>query len=131
MTRAVDLLTHALWLFQGGLLPIGLAIALFGALGPAVLRARGAWLLWLCAAGIWLVVFLAIRLFHTAGADLLQFLAYCLGLVAVVTLLLAKFHWSVRLQSFVGLLLAIALPPALGFALLYPAMTAHGDVDGR
>ena len=121
MTRAMDLLTHALWLFQGDIFPIGFAIALFGALGPAVLRARGAWLLWLCAAGIWVVVSLAIRLFHTEGADLLQFLAYCLGLVAVVTLLVAKFHWSIRLQSFVGLLLAIALPPALGFALLYLA----------
>jgi hypothetical protein len=126
MTRAIDLLTHALWLFQGDIFPIGVAIALFGALGPAVLRARGAWLLWLCAAGIWVVVFLAIRLFHMAGADLLQFLSYCLGLVALVTLVLARFHWSIRLQSIVGLLLAIALPPALGFALLYLAMMAHG-----
>lgn len=119
-------MTRALFLFQDDFLPIGLALATFGALGPALLRGRGAWLLWLCAALTWLAVF-AIRLAYPAGLnDMMGFLALCLGLMAAVTLLLAKTHWSVAVQSFVGLLLAIVLPPAFGFAMFYLVMTTHG-----
>ena len=107
--------------FRGDSLLFELAVALVGTLGPAVLRAGGARLLWLSAAGIWLVVFLAIRLFHTAGADLLGFLALWLGLMAAVALLLAKLHWPVAVQSLVGVLIAIALPAVSVYTVLYLA----------
>jgi hypothetical protein len=107
---------------DAGYLPLLLAVALVGALGPALLRARGARLLWLSTLGVWLAVALAVWLVAPAKADTLSLVAVCLVLVAAVATLLSKFHWPLAVQCLVGFLIALALPFAVGYTELYFAM---------
>jgi len=107
--------------FRGDFLLFEVAIILVGTLGPALVRARGARLLWLGTGGIWLAVALAIRLLQPADSGMLGFVAVCLGLAAALAVLLGKFNWPVAVQSLVGFLIAIALLPASVYAVLFLA----------
>lgn len=107
--------------FRGDLLLFEVAIILVGTLGPALVRARGARLLWLGTGGIWLAVALAIRFLQPADSGMLGFVAVCLGLAAALAVLLGKFNWPVAVQSLVGFLIAIALLPVSVYTLLFLA----------
>jgi len=63
---------------------------------------------------------LVVRLRSTGpgpGANMPGFSALGLGLVTLVILLLARSKWSLRLQTFVGLIVAFVLPTLSALAL--------------
>jgi len=113
--------------FRGPLWPLPLAVVLLGALGPPLLRARGARALWLIAVVIWLAVALASGLLMPVLQGFLVLFAVWLALVVGLVFLLARLAWPVPVRSFVAAVAAIVLPPAMTYALLYLAMKyGHG-----